>query len=213
MIPDGQITGIFGNSGEGKTTAFNSICGLNKPDGGHVIYNDVVWFNSSNNKYIKPQQRNIGYLFQEDSLFPHFTVKENILYPLSKEQRKSINITEVLDQVEMAAFENTYPRELSGGQKQRVAIARALAKESKLLLLDEPFSALDLEIKHKLYDLIIKFNKEFKLSVLMVSHDVHDIVALCSHVLWLKNHEVSDVISLIQFKDGIKKLNYSQYKL
>ena len=205
---EGEITGIFGNSGEGKSTVFNSICGLLQPDVGQITFDNTVWFNSNDNKNVKTQHRNIGYIFQEDSLFPHFTVKENILYPLSRKERDSINLEEVLDQVEMGAFQDTYPKQLSGGQKQRIAIARALAKKSKLLLLDEPFSALDLEIKHKLYKLITKFRTEYGLTVLIISHDVHDIMALCDKVLWIKNHSAESTMTVNQFTNKIKELDY-----
>ncbi len=161
-LETGSILGIFGNSGEGKSTIFNSICGLIKPDVGQIQFEDKEWFNADKKTFVKPQHRNIGYLLQEDSLFPHFTVEENIMYPLSKEQKQRINLTDVLDQVEMGAFLKKYPRELSGGQKQRVALARALAMECRLVLLDEPFSALDLEIKQKLYKLISELNQKLE---------------------------------------------------
>lgn len=210
---EGEITGIFGNSGEGKSTFFNTICGLLPPDVGQITFDNNVWFNSNDKKNIKTQHRNVGYIFQEDSLFPHFTVKENILYPLSSKERGSVNLEEVLNQVEMVAFQDTYPRQLSGGQKQRIAIARALAKKSKLLLLDEPFSALDLEIKHKLYKLISRFRAEYGLTVLIISHDVHDIIALCDKVLWIKDHSAQSTITVNQFTNKIKKLDYLNVKI
>ncbi len=207
-IDSGKIVGIFGNSGEGKSTIFNSICGLIEPDRGHVSFKDQVWFNKESGTFVKPQKRKIGYLLQEDSLFPHFTVEQNVLFPLDKEERKKVNIHEILEQVGMEKFSKTLPKKLSGGQKQRIALARALAMKSELLLLDEPFSALDLEIKHKLYKLIRSLNEELKMTILLVSHDVHDIFALCSDVLWLKNHECKSKINVGQFKTEIEKYRY-----
>lgn len=203
----GKITAIYGNSGEGKTTIFNSITGLVTPEKGCITFNDKTWFNSVDKTDVLIRHRNIGYLFQEDSLFPHFTVKQNILYPLSKAEQKKLDLKEVLEQVEMNGFEDSYPQNLSGGQKQRIAIARALAKKSELLLLDEPFSALDLEIKQKLYKLIRAFKEQFNLTILLVTHDITDIFALCDEVLWLRNHAANGTITKKAFESQIKQLS------
>ena len=201
-----EITGIYGNSGEGKTTIFNIISGLVHPENGKISYDDTIWFDSEKKINVHAQHRNIGYLFQEDSLFPHFTVKENILYAIGDEQKKNFDLKEVLAQVEMSGFEDVFPKDLSGGQKQRVAIARALAQKTKLLLLDEPFSALDLEIKQKLYKLILTVKKEFNLTILLVAHDINDIYALCDNVLWLKKHQASKLHTISNFKSDINKV-------
>ena len=201
-----SITGVFGNSGEGKTTLLNLISGLSSPEKGTITFNDKSWCELTTKTNVLPQNRNVGYLFQNDSLFPHFTVKQNILYPLSKKERKVLDLNKILSQVEMVGFEDTYPKMLSGGQKQRVAIARALAQKTKLLLLDEPFSALDLEIKNKLYKLIRSFRKEFSLTILIVTHDVNDIYALCDNVVWIKNHSAEKLYSLDEFKIQIDKI-------
>ncbi|MCG8576702.1 MAG: ATP-binding cassette domain-containing protein [Flavobacteriales bacterium] len=208
-----KITAIYGNSGEGKTTLFNSISGLLDPDKGQIIFNDILWFDKAKKIKVKTQNRNIGYLFQEDSLFPHFTVKQNILFPLSKEEREEIDLDEVLDQVGMKGFAERYPNQLSGGQKQRIAIARALAKKSELLLLDEPFSALDLEIKQKLYKLLLSVKEKMGLTVLVVSHDIVDVLTLCDEVLWIKNHQASDIITKQEFAEEIKKLGFQNLPL
>ena len=203
------ITGIYGNSGEGKSTIFNVVSGILDPEEGQVTFNEKEWFNAGNPKgKIPTQKRNIGYLFQEDSLFPHFTVKQNIQFPIDKEEREKLDLDEILGQVGMKGFADQYPRQLSGGQKQRIAIARALAMESEILLLDEPFSALDLEIKHKLYKLILSVKEKTNMNILLVTHDVNDIFTLCDDVLWVKNHQATELISKENFIDEIKKLGY-----
>ncbi len=204
-----KVIGIYGNSGEGKSTVFNIISGILDPEEGQISFNGKTWFNSAASKSKVPtQHRNIGYLFQEDSLFPHFTVSQNILYPIEKNERKNIDLDQILEQVDINVFEEQYPHQLSGGQKQRVAIARALAMKSELLLLDEPFSALDLEIKHKLCKLILSVKDELGLTILVVSHNVHDISTLCDEILWIKDHRADELISKESFVSAIKEMGY-----
>lgn len=206
---ESTITGIYGNSGEGKSTIFNVVSGILDPEKGQVVFNETEWFDAKRPKAKVPtQKRKIGYLFQEDSLFPHFTVRQNILFPIDKEERERLNLDEILEQVGMNGFADQYPRQLSGGQKQRIAIARALAMESEILLLDEPFSALDLEIKHRLYKLILSVKEKTKMNILLVTHDVNDIFTLCDDVLWVKGHKATELISKDDFIAEIKRMGY-----
>lgn len=196
------ITGIYGNSGEGKTTLFNMIAGIAEPTQGSILLHDTTWFDSSKKINLKTQKRNIGYIFQQNSLFPHFTVKENILYAVN--DAKSVDISNLLEQVEMPGMEDRYPHQLSGGQIQRIAIARALAQKANIIMMDEPFSALDLEIKQKLYRLLKEFKQKFNLMILIVTHDINDIYQLCDDVLWIKDHKVDEIISKDSFKQEIE---------
>jgi len=198
------ITGIYGNSGEGKSTLFNVIAGLNLPEYGTLYYKDLIWLDTENKINLSTQKRNTGYIFQTNSLFPHFTVKENILYAIQKENQDEVNISELLNQVDMMGMEDRYPHQLSGGQVQRIAITRALAQKAQIILMDEPFSALDLEIKQKLYSFIKVFKKKYNLMILIVTHDINDIFYLCDEVLWIKNHKSTGTIPINQFKEEIE---------
>jgi len=201
-IDSKRITGIYGNSGEGKTTLFNMIAGILSPTSGKIVYEDNLWFDSESNFNLKTQKRHIGYIFQQNSLFPHFTVKENILYAV--DGTSEINISELLEQVGMPNMESRYPHQLSGGQVQRIAIARALAQKANVIMMDEPFSALDLEIKQQLYKLIKEFKEKYSLTILIVTHDVNDIYYLCDDVLWIKDHKVDGTVKKEHFKKEIE---------
>ena len=198
------ITGIYGNSGEGKSTLFNIIAGLSSPEYGTLHYNDLVWLDSVKEINLPTQKRNTGYIFQTNSLFPHFTVKENILFAVKNENQHEVAVSKLLSQVDMEGMENRYPHQLSGGQVQRIAIARALAQKAQIILMDEPFSALDLEIKQKLYSFIKVFKKKYNLMILIVTHDINDIFYLCDEVLWIKNHKTTGTIPIDEFKKEIE---------
>ncbi len=198
------ISGVYGNSGVGKSTLFNCLSGLSNPTKGIITHRDEIWFNKESEVNIPPQNRNIGYIFQGNSLFPHFTVKENILYAVRKEHINDLDLSSLLSQVEMEGMENRYPYQLSGGQLQRVAIARSLAQKSKLILMDEPFSALDLEIKQKLYKLIKFFKEQYELMILIITHDINDILYLCDEVLWVKEHQADGLLKKGVFKKEIE---------
>lgn len=203
-INDNTITAIYGNSGEGKSTLFNILAGLTTPEKGKIQYQDTTWYSREKKINLPTQLRNTGYIFQTNSLFPHFTVKENILYAVQKNKQKEIDLSTLLAQVDMQGMEDRYPSQLSGGQIQRIAIARALAQKAKIILMDEPFSALDLEIKQKLHTLIKNFKEEYHLMILIITHDINDIFYLCDNVLWIKNHEAQHTISTTDFKKEIK---------
>jgi len=197
------ITAIFGNSGEGKTTLLNCLAGLSSPSDGTITFSDKRWFDPQEKINITPQERNVAYLFQGNNLYPHFNVRENILYALKKEDKKAFDLDGLLNNVGLQGMEESYPEQLSGGQAQRVAIARSLAQKSKVLLMDEPFSALDLEIKRKLFKIIKKIQQESGLMILLVTHDINEIYNLCDEVLWIQNHETNQIIHVNNFKERI----------
>lgn len=179
------ILGILGASGSGKSMTLKSIAGLIKPDSGHIILNDKVLFDSKNKINLKPQKRSAGYLFQNYALFPNMTVKENIeagLFNLSKTERKKT--TEYyIKKLNLIGLENHYPSELSGGQMQRTALARAMAPKPDILLLDEPFSALDIHLKSQLEKDLIPILKEYKGIVIMVSHNIEEAYRICDEII------------------------------
>lgn len=165
-----EILLIKGKSGIGKSTILNLIAGFEKPCSGEILLDGVDITNE------KIEKRNIGYLFQEYALFPHLNVYQNISYGISHLNKKEIEkrVSELLDIVQMKGFEKRYPNDLSGGEKQRIALARSLANKPKLLLLDEPFSSLNEELKDKLRIDLRNILKSQKITAIIVSHDSDD---------------------------------------
>jgi molybdate transport system ATP-binding protein len=166
-FPKGSITKIYGPSGSGKTTFLKCIAGLVTPENGSIVVNDVVWFNSEAKINLPPQKRMAGLVFQDYALFPNMTVQQHLEYATNDAQW----IQRLLHIGKLETLNTHKPEHLSGGQQQRLAILRALAVKPRLLLMDEPFSALDTEMKSTLIsDLKMLFN-ELNTTVLIVSHN------------------------------------------
>ena len=146
----GEIVGILGQSGSGKSTILRLIAGLELPMKGTIKIADKIVLSES--VFIHPEERGVGMVFQDYALFPHMTVKDNILFGLSRMPRneRMQRVDEMLELVQMEKFEKRYPHELSGGQQQRIALARALAPKPNVLLMDEPFSNLDADLKESI---------------------------------------------------------------
>ena len=178
-----QCVVLFGPSGSGKTLTLQSIAGLVAPDAGKIALNGRVLFDSRNGVNVPSRHRNIGYLFQDYALFPHLTVLENVgfglkqnwQWRLSRDDRRQVK--EFLELFEIPQLAHSYPADISGGQKQRVALARALIQKPDLLLLDEPFAALDTLLRVKLREELAKIRSSFDMPVIMVTHDPEDIRA------------------------------------
>ena len=184
-IRKNSLTTIFGESGAGKTSILRMISGLMDPDNGNIEVNGKTWYNSSAGINLKTQNRRIGYVFQDYALFPNMTVKENLTYALEKRQDPGI-VSELLDIIELENLKNRKSGTLSGGQKQRVSLARALVGNPDILLLDEPLSALDEEIRSKLQDYILMVHEKYKLTTILVSHDLPEIFKLSDQIFLLK---------------------------
>lgn len=169
---------LFGPSGEGKTTLLNCIAGIIKPDEGKIEVNGKIMFDSSSRINVPINKRNIGYVFQEYTLFPHLNVYENIAYglkqPKNNRPREAIEIKKMLHLLRLEGLENHYPDQLSGGQKQRVAIARTLINRPQILLMDEPFSALDSAVREKLRQDLLRIHHQFSITILYVTHDMKE---------------------------------------
>lgn len=191
IIPDNKISAIYGGSGAGKTTILRMIAGLTAPDQGIITVKDNVWYNSEENLNIKPQKRKVGFVFQDYALFPNMTVKQNILFAL-KDKKNTSWADKLLEDTQLTNLGNQYPTHISGGQKQRVALARALALEPEVLLMDEPLSALDIETRIILRALIIKLHNKYKMTTILVSHDIPEIFSLADHVLKIKNNKIEE---------------------
>ena len=171
---------IQGESGAGKTTILNCISGLETPDGGRVSLDGRVVFDSAAGINIPTRQRNIGYLFQNYALFPNMTVHQNIIYgiknkPEYKEKDKREGLLEYAEEVMetfgIAHLKKKHPNRISGGEKQRVALSRAIVTKPSLLLLDEPFSALDQQTKEAVYRQFTDFKKSFQIPTILITHD------------------------------------------
>lgn len=184
-VSSGEILAVVGESGSGKTTLIRLITGLETLDEGSInIREELV---SSTTTFVAPEHRNVGMVFQDYALFPHFTVCKNIAYGISKQANKAVRVAEMLALVGLEGFEERYPHELSGGQQQRVALARALAPAPELLILDEPFSNLDVILRHQLREDIAKILRQTKTTAIFVTHDIKDALAISDTMLVLQN--------------------------
>jgi molybdate transport system ATP-binding protein len=167
-----EVLVIQGPSGSGKTTILDCIAGIKAPDNGEILIEDNLIFSYKQGINIPMMNRNIGYVFQSYALFPHMTIKENIRFGIRSKGNNDFNHADsISDMFKIKHLENRYPGQISGGEKQRVALARALATEPKLLLLDEPFSALDRETKEIIYNEFLDFKKKLKMDVILITHN------------------------------------------
>lgn len=180
-----KVTGFLGESGCGKSMTLKCIAGLEKPDKGIIILNDKVLFDSNRNINLKPKDRNIGFLFQNYALFPHMTVKDNIKIGLNKLNEKEQNniCDEYIKRLRLKNLEKSYPWQLSGGQQQRVALARALVKNPNLLLLDEPFSALDYHLRYSMELQLKEILKGYEGQTIFVTHDIEEAYRVCEDIV------------------------------
>jgi iron(III) transport system ATP-binding protein len=168
-IGSGDRVSILGPSGCGKSTLLRLIAGLEKPDQGEIRINDIKV--SDNKNLIPPEKRNIGLVVQEKALFPHLSVFENICFGIKKNKDKDLIVSELLNLLKINNLKNKYPHEISGGEQQRVALARSLAPKPNFLMLDEPFSALDEDLKETLYKDISQVFLDMSCAILLVTHD------------------------------------------
>lgn len=190
---------LFGPSGSGKTLTLQSVAGLATPDAGRIALNGRVLFDSKAGVNIPSRSRGIGYLFQDYALFPHLSVAENVGFPLKKGFRWRLSkpdrrrVQEILDLFEISHLAESFPFDLSGGQKQRVALARALVCRPDILLLDEPFSALDTLLRVKLRRELSEIQARFDIPVIMITHDPEDIEAFAETLVIYESGRVCSV--------------------
>ena len=183
------IVGLLGQSGCGKSMTLRCIAGIVKPDKGKIISNGKVFFDSEKKINLTPQQRNIGFLFQNYALFPHMSVKQNIqlgIEKLSKEEKDEIT-KKYLKKFRLEGFEDRYPWQLSGGQQQRIALARALCLNPDILILDEPFSALDYHLRSNMENELCEILKDFDGNVLFVTHDISEAYRISDDIIVFDN--------------------------
>ncbi|MEH7179539.1 ABC transporter ATP-binding protein [Neobacillus vireti] len=196
----GEIVGILGQSGSGKSTLLRLISGLEMPVKGTIKIAGTTVVSES--VFVHPEDRGVGMVFQDYALFPHMTVKDNILFGLSRLPRKERNsrVDEMLELVQMKEFYKRYPHELSGGQQQRIALARALAPKPNVLLMDEPFSNLDADLKESIRDDLGLILKKANMTCIMVTHDRNDVEAICDNSIVLGQSNVSNGINRVKLK-------------
>jgi len=190
-IQENEFIAIYGKSGSGKTTILRMIAGLEKPEEGIITFKDTVYFDSKKKIHLPPQKRNVGFVFQNYALFPHMTVLENLEYAAENHRKKQIE--ELLELLDLYQLKDRYPNALSGGQQQRVALARALVRNPKILLLDEPLSALDPFTRTRLQEEIKKIHKYYQLTTILVSHDKPEVFKLSDRVLILEDGKICNV--------------------
>jgi|SRR5579863_4666934 len=182
-FPSGTITKIHGPSGAGKTTFLKIIAGLIEPEKGRIMVDDATWLDTNSRVSLSPQKRQVGFAFQNYALFPNMSVRQHLEYGTDDEQW----ISRLLSIGKLENFANHKPDYLSGGQQQRLAILRALSIKPKLLLMDEPFSALDPELRSELIIELLSAWKEFGMTVLIVSHDQRELDGLTERELYINS--------------------------
>ncbi len=192
---DSDTITIFGPSGAGKSATLQCIAGLVTPDHGNIGVNETIFFHSTHKINIPPRLRKVGYLFQDYALFPHLTVAENIwfslkCYRIARSDRPRYPLDEILELFEIAHLSQNYPHQLSGGQKQRVALARALIVKPDILLLDEPFAALDPMIRSKMRRELVQVRERFDIPLIMITHDPEDLAIFGGSIFSLENGSI-----------------------
>jgi molybdate transport system ATP-binding protein len=190
-IADGEFVALTGPSGAGKTTLLRMLAGLSAPDEGTITAAGERWYDGEAGVSVPTRRRGLGFVFQDAALFPHMTVRENLAFAAPKGDAGAAAVEELLAMAELGALSGRRPATLSGGQQQRVALARALVRRPKLLLLDEPLSALDREARVKLQDELLAFHGRFRMTVLMVTHDLPEIFRLAGKVIALEAGKVA----------------------
>ena len=198
-IKNGSLVGLLGPSGSGKSTLLRILAGLEKPDSGRI------WLEGQDATTIKLQEREIGFVFQNYALFPQLNVNENIAFGLDVKKihsnLKKKRVNELLKLMQLEKFGESYPNQLSGGQRQRVALARALAVEPKVLLLDEPFAALDAKIRKQLRYWLRELHQQISVTTVFVTHDHYEAMELAQEIVLLENGRISQIGTAQELSD------------
>ncbi len=194
----GAFISLYGSSGAGKTSVLRMLAGFMKPGDGFIKMDDTFWFDADKRINVEPQQRKIGFVFQDYALFPNMNVRENIAFALRKTESAKFT-DELLELTGLKMLALRKIQTLSGGQKQRVALARAIATKPALLLLDEPLSAIDSVMRAQLQSTLLEVHKRFELTTILVSHDMDEIIKLSDTIIHLENGAVQQNTAPAQF--------------
>lgn len=190
-VARGEILCLFGPSGSGKTTVLRAIAGLG-PVRGSVSFGSEVWLNTTAKKDLAPWTRSLGWVAQEGHLFPHLTVRQNVAFGVLRSDRSDW-VSQVADLLQLTPYWEQRPHQLSGGQRQRVALARALARRPSVLLLDEPFSAIDGPSRRELQDIVVRLRDEWRLAIILVTHDLEEAMRMATRLAVLDAGQIQDV--------------------
>ncbi len=194
-LRNGEFLVLWGPSGSGKTTILRCIAGLERPQEGYIEVNGEVWFDSKRGINLPPQKRHVGFVFQDYALFPNMSLLENVMYGMKRKDKEKA--LELLRKVRLEGLKDKRPNQISGGQKQRVALIRALAREPKVLLLDEPLSALDEELRAELQEELKSFQRSYNIPTLMVTHHKEEALRLADRIVRIKEGRVVEIINQI----------------
>lgn len=192
-LAPGELVALSGPSGAGKTTLLRLLAGLSKPDSGFLKFEGQTWYDQARGQWLPPQRRPLGFVFQDYALFPNMTVRENLAFAAEGQPAAAPLVSELLDLLELTELAARRPAALSGGQRQRVALARALARRPRLLLLDEPLSALDLPTRLRLQQALGEVHQQYSLTTVLISHDPAEIARLATRVVELDLGQVQRV--------------------
>ncbi|MCB0635501.1 MAG: ATP-binding cassette domain-containing protein [Lewinella sp.] len=193
QIREGEILALMGPSGSGKTTLLRLLAGLEHPDEGRIIAPDGVWVDTAKQVWRRPQYRPVGMVFQDYALFPNMNVRENLAYALPRGESVAW-VDELLSVMELSALAQARPQRLSGGQQQRVALARALVRRPRLLLLDEPLSALDTDLRRRLQNYLLEIHHRYQLTIMLVSHDLREVYKTAHRALRLEDGRLEEIV-------------------
>ena len=188
-IKQGGLLAIMGPSGAGKTTVLKMLAGLLIPDAGSIKIGEVQWYSKDHNQVLPPQKRSVGFVFQDYALFPNMNVRQNLEYALQPGQDHGL-VEEVLALMNMEKLQQQKPSGLSGGQQQRVALARAVVRRPQLLLLDEPFAALDRQMREKLQEDLLRLHQRYGTTTVLVSHDAGEVARMADEVVYLEQGQI-----------------------
>ena len=192
-VEEGSITAIFGKSGAGKTSTINAIAGLTRPDVGVIQIGNTTLFDQNMRINVPIYKRQIGYVFQDDRLFPHMTVRNNLIYgtPKNRDVANSLNLTDITGLLELAPLLERRPRSLSGGEKQRVAIGRALLSNPKLLLMDEPLASIDVQHRFEILPFIQRVREKIGITIIYVTHALEEVIFIADQIILLSEGQVT----------------------
>ena len=192
-VEEGSITAIFGKSGAGKTSTINAIAGLTRPDVGVIQIGNTTLFDQNMRINVPIYKRQIGYVFQDDRLFPHMTVRNNLIYgtPKNRDMATSLNLTDITGLLELAPLLERRPKTLSGGEKQRVAIGRALLSNPKLLLMDEPLASIDVQHRFEILPFIQRVREKIGITIIYVTHALEEVIFIADQIILLSEGQVT----------------------
>jgi molybdate transport system ATP-binding protein len=206
----GELVALYGASGGGKTSILRMIAGLMLPEAGRVDVERETWYDSEQKLFWPPQKRHAGMVFQDYALFPNMSVRQNIAYASTKDDESWVE--KLIDTMELRNLEHKRPNMLSGGQRQRVALARAIVRKPAILLLDEPFAALDTDLRLRMHEFLLEIHKQFSLTTILVSHDLLEVARLADRVFLLEEGLISrsgkpaDVLPYQHFETALKSI-------